>query len=107
MAKWFGKVGYATTKETSPGVWKEVITEREYFGKVIDDSRRYQAGDKVNGDITVSSKISIVSDQFADENFHSIRYAKFMGANWAVINAQPKRPRLILTLGGLYNGKQA
>ena len=107
MAKWFGKVGYATTKETSPGVWTEVITEREYFGKVIDDSRRYQSGDTVNGDITVSSKISIVSDQFADENFHSIRYVKFMGANWTVTTVQPKRPRLILTLGGLYNGKQA
>ena len=107
MEKWFGKIGYGSTTEASPGVWKDTITERSYFGEVSDNSRGFQAGDKVNGDITVSNKISILSDPFAENNFHSIRYVEFMGAKWTVSNVLVKRPKLILTLGGLYNGEQA
>lgn len=107
MEKWFGKIGYGKTVETSPGIWEEKITVLEYFGDVIDNSRGLHSGDKVNSDITVSNKISIVSDPYAEDNFHSIRYVEFMGANWTVSNVLVKRPRLILTLGGLYNGEQA
>lgn len=102
MAKYFGKIGYAEIEQTSPGVWKEQIVEREYYGDLIRNTRRLQAADKVNDDINISNEISIVADPYAMSNFHSIRYAEFMGAKWKISSVEVSYPRLILTLGGLY-----
>lgn len=107
MARWYGSVGFAESKETKPGVWTPVITERTYFGEIIQNFRKLESSDQVNDDVNVSNKISIVADPYAEQNFHKIRYAEFMGAKWKVGNVEVQRPRLILTLGGVWNGKQA
>lgn len=107
MAKWFGKIGFAETKETVPGVWKESITDRQYYGDLIRNTRRLQSSEHLNDDINVSNEISIVSDPYANENFHSMRYVEFMGARWKISNVEVQYPRLILTLGGVYNGPTA
>ena len=104
MAKWFGKIGYAETVETSPGVWKEKITVRDYYGDLTRNTRRLQSADKVNDDLNISNELSIVSDPYAINNFHSMRYAEFMGAKWKINTVEVSYPRLILTLGGVYNG---
>ena len=104
MAKFYGAIGYAKTVETMPGVWTEQITERNYYGDVIRNSRRLQSSDKVNDDINISNQISIVADPYAINNFHSMRYAEFMGAKWKISDVEVQYPRLLLTLGGLYNG---
>ena len=104
MAKFYGTIGYAKTVETMPGVWTEQITERDYYGDVIKNSRRLQSSDKVNDDISISNQISIVADPYAINNFHSMRYAEFMGAKWKISDVEVQYPRLLLTLGGLYNG---
>lgn len=104
MAKWFGKIGYAETVETNPGVWKEQITVRDYYGDLTRNTRRLQSADKVNDDLNISNELSIVSDPYAINNFHSMRYAEFMGAKWKINNVEVSYPRLILTLGGVYNG---
>ena len=104
MAKWFGIVGYGITVETKPGVWTEKTVERDYYGDLIRNSRRLQSSsEKVNDDLTISNQLSIVSDPYAYENFHSMRYVKFMGAKWKVTDVEVQYPRLILTLGGVYN----
>lgn len=103
MPKFYGPIGYAETKETAPGVWTEVITERYYYGDVIRNTRRLQTSDKVNDDINVSNEISIVADPFANGNFHAMRYVGFMGAKWKISNVEVQYPRLILSIGGLYN----
>lgn len=105
MGKFYGSIGYAETVETSPGVWVEQITERKYYGDVSRDSRRLQSANQLNDNINVSSEISIVADPYAYNHFHSMRYVEFMGAKWKVSTVEPKPPRLILTLGGLYNGQ--
>lgn len=105
MAKFYGVIGYAVTEETKPGVWKEQITEREYFGDLNRNARRLQSADQLNDDINVANEISIVADPFANENFHTMRYVKFMGAKWKITNVEVQYPRLILTIGGVYNGK--
>ena len=105
MGKFYGSIGYAETVETSPGVWVEQITERKYYGDVNRDSRRLQSANQLNDNINVSSEISIVADPYACNHFHSMRYVEFMGAKWKVSTVEPKPPRLILTLGGLYNGQ--
>lgn len=104
MAKYYGKIGYNESVETTPGVWEEKITERSYYGDVVRNARRLQSTDKVNDDINVNNEISIVADPYAMNNFHSMRYVEFMGAKWKVSNVEVQYPRLILTLGGLYNG---
>ena len=103
MAKWCGIIGYATTNETSPGVWTEEITERSYFGDVIRNARRLQTTSQINDDINVSNEFSIVADPFAFDNFHSMRYIEFMGTKWKITNIEVQYPRLILTVGGVYN----
>ena len=104
MAKFYGAIGYAKTVETMPGVWTEQITERDYYGDVIRNSRRLQSSDKVNDDINISNQISILADPYAINNFHSMRYAEFMGTKWKISEVEVQYPRLLLTLGGLYNG---
>ena len=104
MAKYYGKIGYAETVETAPGVWKEQITERNYFGDLTRITRRLQSSDKVNDAINISNELSIVADPYAMNNFHSMRYAEFMGTRWKVSTVEVQYPRLILSLGGLYNG---
>lgn len=105
MAKWFGKIGYAVSTQKAPGVWDDVITEREYAGEVMTNtSRWYASSNSTNDDLNVNNKISIISDPFADQNFHSIRYIEFMGNKWKVTNVETAFPRLILTIGGVYNG---
>lgn len=104
MAKWYGIVGYAETVETRPGVWVEQITEKPYYGEVIRNVRRVQGSPYLNDDINVSNNISIISDHFANNNFHSIVYVEFMGSKWKVPSVEVQHPRLILTIGGVYNG---
>ncbi len=106
MTKWYGAIGYADTVETKPGVWKNQITEREYFGDVIRNIRRLQSSDQLNDDVDVSNEISIVADPYANENFHSMRYIEFMGAKWKISSVEVQHPRLLLTLGGVYNGDE-
>ena len=103
MAKFFGKIGYAETKQTSPGVWEEEITEREYFGDLTRNTRRLQSSGNLNDNIVVANEISIVADPFANQNFHAMRYVKFMGTKWKISNVEVQYPRLILTLGDQYN----
>lgn len=105
MAKWFGKIGYVETTETSPGVWTEKITEYNYYGDLVRNSRRIQSADKINDDINISNELSIISDPYAINNFHAMRYAEFMGSKWKIANVEVSYPRLILTLGGVYNGQ--
>ena len=104
MAKWCGIIGYAEQVETTPGVWSEQISERKYYGDVIRNNRRLQSAGKLNDDINVGNEISIIADPFANNNFHSMRYVEFMGTKWKVATVDVQYPRLILSLGGIYNG---
>lgn len=104
MPKFYGSIGYAISKETTPGVWVEDIVEYQYSGDVYRNTRKLQSGNQVNDSIDISNEISILSDPFANENFHSMRYVTYMGAKWKVSSVEVRYPRLILTVGGLYNG---
>lgn len=107
MAKFYGVIGYAVTKETAPGVWTEEIAEQSYYGDLTRNMRRLQDSGDLNDDINVANEISIVADPYANANFHSMRYVAFMGAKWKISKVEVQYPRLILTLGGVYNGKRA
>lgn len=107
MAKWFGKVGYAITEETDPGIWEETIIEKNYYGDITSDRRNRQNSGEVNDNINLSNVISIVADPFAYQNCSHMAYVEIMGTKWKVSNIDVQYPRLILTVGGTYNGEQA
>ena len=107
MAKYCGKIGYFNTVEKVPGVWVDEIIERTSYGDILKNSRRLDNSGNLNDNINISNQISIVADPYAFENFHHIKYAKFMGVAWKVTDILVEYPRLILTLGGEYNGEQA
>lgn len=104
MSKWFGKIGYAITGETEPGVWKDTIVARDYYGDLISDKYMRQLSGNVNDDINLTSVISIIADPFAYENCSHMAYAEIMGARWKITDIDIKPPRLNLTIGGVYNG---
>jgi hypothetical protein len=104
MTRFSGKVGYGVTTETSPGVFEDIITEFTYFGDVVRNSLNIREGESVNNDLSVSNSISIVADAYANENFSVMRYVVWAGARWIVSEIQVQNPRLILRLGGVYNG---
>lgn len=104
MARFYGEIGYGESVETVPGVWEDVITEQAYRGDVLRNTRRLEKGEGLNSDITVSNSISIVADAYANEHFHAMRYVNWMGTRWIITTVEVQRPRLILQLGGVYNG---
>lgn len=107
MAKFYGEIGYGETVEKAPGVWEDNITEKSYFGDVIRNSRQLREGEQVNDDLSVGNSISIVADAYANEHFFAIRYIRWAGTLWKVKNVDVQSPRLILRLGGVYNGPVA
>lgn len=107
MAKFYGPIGYVEMVETKPGVWEERVTEHNHYGDVIRNTRRFQSADKQTDDIVINNQISILVDPYAIDNLQRIRYVEFMGAKWEVSDVNVEYPRLILTLGGVYNGRQS
>ena len=103
MAKFYGEIGFGTSIETSPGVYEDQVTTRNYYGDLIKNTRRLQSSGSVNDDVNISNHISIVADPYANENFYAMRYVNFMGAKWKISDVEVQYPRLILTIGGVYN----
>lgn len=105
MSKWCGKIGYTTgAREIEPGIWSEDPIEKEYFGDMMSDRRKRQNSGEINDNINILNVISIVADPFAFENCSSMVYAEIMGAKWKITDVEVQYPRLILTIGGVYNG---
>jgi hypothetical protein len=103
MARFCDVIGIVQTNvEIRPGVYDDVVVERKYYGDVISDTRQLE-GEKVNQDISVGNSISIIGDSFTN-TFHALRYIKWMGTLWVISSVEMKSPRLILRLGGVYNG---
>lgn len=105
MAKFCGKVGYVTSVTDDTGVTKNVPKEYTYFGDITNISKRWQTTENLNDDIRLEQNISIVADSYAWENYYKIRYVIIDNVAWRVTNITPNRPRLILYIGGIYNGE--
>lgn len=107
MAGFHGRIGYAQSVESAPGVYTDEISERGYYGDVIREARQYNTTDQLNDNLVLSNRFSIVADDFASENFSTMRYVVHLGVYWKITNVEVQRPRLILSVGGVYNGPKA
>jgi hypothetical protein len=106
MTRFFGTVGYAESLETplNSGVWVDSISEHLYFGDVIRNTRKLESGEGLNEDITVGNSISIIADEYAIKHFFKIKFIQWEGVLWTVTNVEVRSPRLVLSLGSVYNG---
>lgn len=104
MTRFYDAIGYGETVESAPGVWTDVIVEVKYYGDVIRNTRKLEDGVGLNNDLIVQNSISIVADAYANEHFHAMRYIRWAGALWTISTVEVQSPRLLLRLGGLYNG---
>lgn len=104
MSKFSGIIGFGETIEKKPGVFVPTITDkRRYFGDLIKNYNTLQSSGNLNDDINISNQISIVSDEFLRAHFNTMKYVEFMGVKWKISSVDIQYPRLILTLGGVYN----
>ena len=104
MAKFYGTIGYAEQVMVRPGVWDDSITKRVCVCDVIRNTSRWSSSpDSTNDDLNINNQFSILADPFAYQNFHSMKYIEFMGTKWKITNVEVQYPRLILTVGGVYN----
>lgn len=112
MNKFVGKIGFcfepATTVPHS-GIWKEEIVEKEYCGNILRSSRTLENTSVVNEDLRMNNQLSILADPYANNNMYAMRYIRFRGVNWTIKSAEAgtNSPRIILTLGGIWNGPVA
>lgn len=105
MAKWYGNIGFAEPVESQPGYYEDKIIVRPYSGDTIKNTRLLQTqNNSTNDNVNVANQISILADPYANNHFYAMRYIEFQGAKWEVTSAESQYPRLILTIGGLWNG---
>ena len=104
MAKFFGELGFATQVETSPGVWEDKIIEKQYYGDITRESRRFSTSEQVLDNINLSNQVSIIADGYVTDNIQNLRYVRWLGGLWKISYVELKFPRLVLEMTGVYNG---
>lgn len=106
MGKFYGVIGFGVSQEVDGyGKWDQPdIVERKYHGDILLNSRSWQSTENLNDDLVITNQFSIVADSYAYKHFGDIRYIKWMGNLWKVNRVEVSRPRLTLSIGGVYNG---
>lgn len=106
MAKFYGNVGYiGEMVEVEPGIWEPEMVEYPYFGDLTRNTSMFQTSGGINDNQNINTEISIVADAYAIQNFANIRYVEYMDEKWKVKSVAPNLPRLILSIGGVWNGE--
>jgi hypothetical protein len=105
MAKFAGLVGYVTQEETVPGVWSPVENPKMMKGDIIRQTASIRSDDKVNSDVTLNHRVSLIGDAYAFANYFDIKWIDIDGCRWEVDSVEVQRPRIIVSLGGLWNAQ--
>lgn len=106
MAKFCGIIGFVTNVETptNSGKFKNINVEKKYRGDFLRSYVQISPSEYVSSDITFNNDVSILADPYAVEHFADMRYAIISNQRWRIKSVEVKYPRLILKIGGLYNG---
>ncbi len=104
MAKYRGVIGFAEPIETAPGVTEDRIVERKYYADIIKNTKRWESGEGLNDNLNIRNQFSIVADPYASQHFFAMRYLIWQGERWIISDVEVQDRRLILTIGGVYNG---
>lgn len=102
MARYYGKIGFATQSETRPGIWEDTIEERPYKGDIMTNTRRFDTSEGINDDVVLSNRFSVVSDAYLLSHIPAMRYLEYMGTKFKIVSAEIERPRVSISVGGVY-----
>ena len=104
-SKFAGPIGFFSEQvEISPGSFDDVIVERNYYGDVSRPGIRTRMGENILPDLDITNEFNIMANAFAFENFDAMRYIEWRGVRWTIRQVEVQAPRLILRVGGVYNG---
>lgn len=104
MTKFRGSIGIKRrSTETSPGVFEEVIEDIEVTGEMRNIRARWPNMQQGNG-VSLRHFLSIVTPEDSVVDYSEVVYIWWQGRKWSVESIAYERPRVELTLGGLYNG---
>lgn len=113
MAKFAGLVGYVTEQEKVPGVWtiveNPVMMRGDIIRQVSDNMNDLKVGTSINkiySDIFLSHRVSLMADSYAFENYMRIQWVMINGKKWKATSIEVQRPRIIISIGRLWDGKQ-
>lgn len=101
--KFHGVIGFAVQSETAPGVWTDSFEEKFYKGDVIRNYSKWQKGENLNDDIEISNQICILGDYYAYQNLSTMKYVEWMGSKWKITGIDVDRPKIKLSIGGIFN----
>jgi hypothetical protein len=104
MTKYAGLVGYVTQEETVPGVWSSVETPLIMKGDIIRETSSSQDDGKVNSNISLNHRVSLIGGAYSFKNYYFMKWIEIDGRKWEISSIEIQRPRIIVTLGGLWNG---
>lgn len=104
MARFSGVVGYESDPIIVDGIATTEYTEHVMRGDVLNYTQQIDPSQTAYDDLSLSNKISVVGDKWAFSNCARIRYVVFENQKWKVTSITVARPRIILTLGGIWNG---
>ena len=103
MAKASLTLGFAETVETAPDVWTPRITERPYVADILHEQKQWKAGESTNDTLDLQNRFSVVLDDYLLANQAQLKYIFYAGVKWKVRTLNPKRPRIDVSVGGVYN----
>ena len=104
MARFSGLIGYVTQEESVPGVWSSVERTRKMKGNVIRQTASVVTGEGVNDNVSLNHRVSLIGDAYAFDNYFNIKWVKMDTKRWKVTSIEVERPRIIVSLGGIWNG---
>ena len=102
--RYSGYIGFDESYEKDDGIWDtDHIIEMPYYGDVVRNIKRFSENEKINDDLNISNQFSIVANQYAFDGIGRMRYITFMNQKWKITSIEVQYPRLIISVGGLYN----
>ena len=107
MAKYKGLIGFVSNEEIEPGIWEDVVTEKKHRGEILKNNQRFAVANTTSGELKITNQFSIVGTSYAFDHISDIRYLEWRGNRWVVDTVGIEYPRLVITIGGLYNGPKA
>ena len=106
MSKWAGKIGFAETVRGDDDVSRTIIVEKSYKGDVLQNYRKWDDSEKINGDFSIDNRISVIAKDYMLTHLQYMRYVTWHGAKWKIRTVQVSYPRVTLLIGDLYNGTE-
>lgn len=103
MARFFGQVGYVTQVETVPGVWQNLEKVRKMKGDIIRQNSNNRGSSQLHDDVVLNHRISLIGDAYCFDNYFNLKWVKMDTKKWKVVGVEIQRPRIIVSLGGLWN----